>query len=86
MVIYLGVDLQIRILCLNRDQKPNPAARKEASQMLYIGINSIRGHAPVGGKPLAVRLPIAPFQHSYPFSKKTNRDGKGVRVTRTCST
>ena len=61
MVIYLGVDLQIRILCLNGEQKPNPASRKRAD--IYISIYSIRGHALVGGSPPAVRLPTAHTHH-----------------------
>ena len=40
MFCYLVVDSQIRILCLNRDQKLNHTARKEARLMLYIGIYS----------------------------------------------
>ena len=48
-VIYLGIDSQITILCWNREQQLNPAAGKESGRVLYIGINSIRGHAQVGG-------------------------------------
>ena len=48
MVIYLGVDSQIRVLCWNGEQQPKPAAGKEAGRMFYIGINSIRGHTQVG--------------------------------------
>ena len=48
MVIYLWVDSQINILYWNEEQQPNPAAGKEAGYMLYIGINSIRGHLPIG--------------------------------------
>lgn len=44
---------EIEICNRNRERE----ARKEARLMLYI---SIRGPAPVGGLPLAVRLPLAP--------------------------
>ena len=59
MVIYLGVNSQIRILCLDGEQKPERAAREESRLKLYISIYSIGGHAPVGRKPLAIRLPTA---------------------------
>ena len=39
MVIYLGVDSQIRILCLNGEQKMNPATRKRVgacSTLAYV--------------------------------------------------
>ena len=45
---YLGVDSQITIFCWNGEQQPNPAAGKEARHVLYIGMNSIRGHAQMG--------------------------------------
>ena len=61
MIIYLGIESQIRIFCWNRDQKLNPTAGKEVECVLYMDINSIRGHAPVGGKLLAVGLPTACF-------------------------
>ena len=65
MLIYLGVNSQIRILRWKEDQKPKSAtgmereAGKEAGRMLCISIYSIRGHAPVGRLPLAIRLPTA---------------------------
>ena len=48
MVIYLGVNSQIRILCLDGEQKPERAAREESRLKLYISIYSIGGHAPSG--------------------------------------
>ena len=48
MVIYLGVDSQIRILYWNKEQKLNPAIRKEDRHMLYISINNMRSHITVG--------------------------------------
>lgn len=47
MVIYLGVDSHIRILFSNGKQQLNPAARKESGPVLYIGMNSTRGHTQV---------------------------------------
>ena len=60
MYIYLGMDSQLRNLCLNGDQNLNHVARKEAKLMLCIGKYSIRCHVPMGGKPLAARLSTAP--------------------------
>lgn len=48
----------------NLIQQPERAAGKEAGRELYISIYSIIGHAPVGRKPLSVRLPMA---HMYMY-------------------
>lgn len=42
-MIYLGVDSMLTVLCMDREQEPNPGKGKESDHALYVVICSIRG-------------------------------------------